>query len=137
MRIVVVEDNELYRDELLQCLEQEESDIEIIGSAANGARGLALVEKLVREKAGPGKQFVRGTVVVIGHRLIEVRDQISQRTAGAMAERYSAIVAAPGLIMDLPGIQPDLDLPKVTSAFRDWPVQIMDSLHLDHGLQAS
>ena len=34
MRIVVVEDNELYRDELLQCLEQEESDIEIIGSAA-------------------------------------------------------------------------------------------------------
>ena len=25
MRIVVVEDNELYRDELLQCLEQEES----------------------------------------------------------------------------------------------------------------
>ena len=31
MRIVVVEDNELYRDELLQCLEQEESDIEIIG----------------------------------------------------------------------------------------------------------
>ena len=33
MRIVVVEDNELYRDELLQCLEQEESDIEIIGSA--------------------------------------------------------------------------------------------------------
>ena len=38
MRIVVVEDNELYRDELLQCLEQEESDIEIIGSAANGAR---------------------------------------------------------------------------------------------------
>ena len=35
MRIVVVEDNELYRDELLQCLEQEESDIEIIGSAAN------------------------------------------------------------------------------------------------------
>ena len=53
MRIVVVEDNELYRDELLQCLEQEESDIEIIGSAANGARGLALVEKLVREKAGP------------------------------------------------------------------------------------
>lgn len=50
MRIVVVEDNELYRDELLQCLEQEESDIEIIGSAANGARGLVLVEKLVREK---------------------------------------------------------------------------------------
>ena len=50
MRIVVVEDNKLYRDELLQCLEQEESDIEIIGSAANGARGLALVEKLVREK---------------------------------------------------------------------------------------
>ena len=48
MRIVVVEDNELYRDELLQCLEQEESDIEIIGSAANGTRGLALVEKLVR-----------------------------------------------------------------------------------------
>lgn len=57
MRIVVVEDNELYRDELLQCLEQEESDIEIIGSAANGARGLALVEKLVREKAGPGKSW--------------------------------------------------------------------------------
>ena len=53
MRIVVVEDNELYRDELLQCLEQEESDIEIIGSAANGARGLALVEKLVRKKLGP------------------------------------------------------------------------------------
>lgn len=50
MRIVVVEDNELYRDELLQCLEQEESDIEIIGSAANGARGLVLVEKLVRKK---------------------------------------------------------------------------------------
>ena len=57
MRIVVVEDNELYRDELLQCLEQEESDIEIIGSAANGARGLALVEKLVREKAGPDVIF--------------------------------------------------------------------------------
>lgn len=32
MRIVVVEDNKLYRDELLQCLEQEESDIE--GSSA-------------------------------------------------------------------------------------------------------
>ena len=57
MRIVVVEDNELYRDELLQCLEQEESDIEIIGSAANGARGLALIEKLVREKAGPDVIF--------------------------------------------------------------------------------
>lgn len=57
MRIVVVEDNKLYRDELLQCLEQEESDIEIIGSAANGARGLALVEKLVREKAGPDVIF--------------------------------------------------------------------------------
>ena len=39
MRIVVVEDNELYRDELSQCLEQEESDIEIIGSAANGPAG--------------------------------------------------------------------------------------------------
>lgn len=57
MRIVVVEDNELYRDELLECLEQEESDIEIIGSAANGARGLALVEKLVWEKAGPDVIF--------------------------------------------------------------------------------
>ena len=28
MRIVVVEDNELYKNELLQCLEQEESDID-------------------------------------------------------------------------------------------------------------
>ena len=59
MRIVVVEDNELYRDELLQCLEQEESDIEIIGSAANGARGLALVEKLVREKARARRDIYR------------------------------------------------------------------------------
>ena len=52
MRIVVVEDNELYRDELLQCLEQEESDIEIIGSAANGARGAC-----AGGKAGPGKSW--------------------------------------------------------------------------------
>ena len=53
MRIVVVEDNELYRDELLQCLEQEESDIEIIGSAANGARGLYWW------KSWSGKKLVR------------------------------------------------------------------------------
>ena len=58
MRIVVVEDNELYRDELLQCLEQEESDIEIIGSAANGARGLASwMESVVPGKAGPDVIF--------------------------------------------------------------------------------
>lgn len=37
MRIIVIEDNELYKNELLQCLEQEESDIEIVGSASNGA----------------------------------------------------------------------------------------------------
>ena len=30
MRIIVIEDNELYKNELLQCLEQEESDIEIV-----------------------------------------------------------------------------------------------------------
>lgn len=53
MRIVVVEDNELYRDELLQCLEQEESDIEIIGSAANGA------EDLRWWKSWSGKKLVR------------------------------------------------------------------------------
>ena len=41
MRIIVIEDNELYKNELLQCLEQEESDIEIVGSASNGAEGLA------------------------------------------------------------------------------------------------
>ena len=35
MRIIVIEDNELYKNELLQCLEQEESDIEIVGSASN------------------------------------------------------------------------------------------------------
>ena len=44
MRIIVIEDNELYKNELLQCLEQEESDIEIVGSASNGAEGLALTE---------------------------------------------------------------------------------------------
>ena len=38
MRIIVIEDNELYKNELLQCLEQEESDIEIVGSASNGGR---------------------------------------------------------------------------------------------------
>ena len=36
MRIVVVEDNELYRDELLQCLEQEESDIDRHPDAGDG-----------------------------------------------------------------------------------------------------
>lgn len=41
MRIIVIEDNELYK---LQCLEQEESDIEIVGSASNGVEGLALTE---------------------------------------------------------------------------------------------
>ena len=40
MRIIVIEDNELYKNELLQCLEQEESDIEIVGSASNGAEAL-------------------------------------------------------------------------------------------------
>ena len=45
MRIIVIEDNELYKNELLQCLEQEESDIEIVGSASNGAEGLALTER--------------------------------------------------------------------------------------------
>lgn len=49
MRIIVIEDNELYKNELLQCLEQEESDIEIVGSASNGAEGLALTEKLIRD----------------------------------------------------------------------------------------
>ena len=30
MRIIVIEDNELYKNELLRCLEQEESDIECV-----------------------------------------------------------------------------------------------------------
>ena len=57
MRIVVVEDNELYKNELLQCLEQEESDIEIVGSASNGAEGLALTEKLIRDNLTPDVIF--------------------------------------------------------------------------------
>ncbi len=80
MRIVVVEDNELYRDELLQCLEQEESDIEIMGSASNGVEGLALVEKLVRENAAPDVIFTDIRMPEMdGFEMIEVlqRRQIS------------------------------------------------------------
>lgn len=57
MRIVVVEDNEVYRNELLNCLEQEEQDIEIVGSASNGAEGLALTEKLIRDNLAPDVIF--------------------------------------------------------------------------------
>ena len=57
MRIIVIEDNELYKNELLQCLEQEESDIEIVGSASNGAEGLALTEKLIRDNLTPDVIF--------------------------------------------------------------------------------
>ncbi len=38
MRIIVIEDNELYKNELLQCLEQEESDIEIVGECVQRGR---------------------------------------------------------------------------------------------------
>ena len=57
MRIIVIEDNELYKNELLQCLEQEESNIEIVGSASNGAEGLALTEKLIRDNLTPDVIF--------------------------------------------------------------------------------
>ena len=57
MRIIVIEDNELCKNELLQCLEQEESDIEIVGSASNGAEGLALTEKLIRDNLTPDVIF--------------------------------------------------------------------------------
>lgn len=57
MRIIVIEDNELYKNELLRCLEQEESDIEIVGSASNGAEGLALTEKLIRDNLTPDVIF--------------------------------------------------------------------------------
>lgn len=40
MRIIVIEDNELYKNELLQCLEQEESDIEIVGVRPTGQKVL-------------------------------------------------------------------------------------------------
>lgn len=55
--MLVIEDNELYKNELLQCLEQEESDIEIVGSASNGAEGLALTEKLIRDNLTPDVIF--------------------------------------------------------------------------------
>ena len=46
MRIIVIEDNELYKNELLQCLEQEESDIEIVGECVQrGQKVFALTEK--------------------------------------------------------------------------------------------
>ncbi len=57
MRIIVIEDNELYKNELLRCLEQEESDIEIVGSASNGAEGLALTENLIRDNLTPDVIF--------------------------------------------------------------------------------
>ena len=59
MRIVVVEDNELYRDELLQCLEQEESDIEIIGSALMEPEGLRWWRKAGRGKSWSGRDIYR------------------------------------------------------------------------------
>ena len=55
MRIIVIEDNELYKNELLQCLEQEESDIEIVGSASNGARQ-DFYEEIMLEAARQDKQ---------------------------------------------------------------------------------
>ena len=74
MRIVVVEDNELYKNELLQCLEQEESDIEIVGSASNGAEGLALTEKLIRDNLTPDVIFTDVRMPEMDGGIAEKRD---------------------------------------------------------------
>ena len=86
MRIIVIEDNELYKNELLQCLEQEESDIEIVGSASNGAEGLALTEKLIRDNLTPD-------VIFTDVRMPEMDGLTAARTIRAMYRRDAKPIA--------------------------------------------
>lgn len=46
MRVVIVEDNAIYKEELINCLNQEMQAVEIVGITDNGADGLAVIEKL-------------------------------------------------------------------------------------------
>lgn len=46
MRVVIVEDNAIYKEELINCLNQEAQAVEIVGITDNGADGLAVIEKV-------------------------------------------------------------------------------------------
>lgn len=57
MKILIVEDNAAYKEELIHCLNGQAQDTEIIGSAANGVEGLAILEKCMTEKCMPDVVF--------------------------------------------------------------------------------
>lgn len=57
MRIMIVEDKESYREELIRCLSREMPDVKIVGSASDGVEGLALIEQLIREGMTPDVVF--------------------------------------------------------------------------------
>ena len=46
MRVVIVEDNAIYREELINCLNQEAQTVEIVGITDNGAEGLAVIKRV-------------------------------------------------------------------------------------------
>lgn len=46
MRVVIVEDNAIYKEELINCLNEEAQAVEIVGITDNGVDGLAMIEKL-------------------------------------------------------------------------------------------
>ena len=46
MRVVIVEDNAIYKEELINCLNQEAEAVDIVGITDNGAEGLAVIEKV-------------------------------------------------------------------------------------------
>ena len=46
MRVVIVEDNAIYKEELINCLNQEAEAVDIVEITDNGAEGLAVIEKV-------------------------------------------------------------------------------------------
>lgn len=57
MKILIVEDNNTYKEELIHCLIGQTQDMEIIGSAVNGMEGLDILEKCRTEKRMPDVVF--------------------------------------------------------------------------------
>ena len=57
MKVLIVEDNETYKEELIHCLNIQEQEVELIGSVSNGEEGLALLENCMAENCMPDVVF--------------------------------------------------------------------------------